>query len=208
MQPKLLSTLSASVLLISGCATMGKDECLTVDWRSIGYEDGARGYPPERIGSHRKACAKHSVSPDLQAYQAGRAEGLQEFCQPHKGFQLGSRGSNYAGVCPAELEPDFVEAYRVGRVLYGMESSVRSAASQISAKERRLDQIPKEILEREATLVQNGIAVEQRVLLLAEIKELAEEAGRLEQEIKALIADKARREDQLADYRASLDTYY
>ncbi len=208
MQPKLLFLLFASVLLISGCATMGKDECLTVDWRSIGYEDGARGYPPERIGSHRKACAKHSVTPDLQAYQAGRAEGLQEFCQPHKGFQLGSRGSNYAGVCPAELEPDFVEAYRVGRVLYGMESSVRSAASRINAKERRLDQIPKEILESEATLVQNGIAVEQRVLLLAEIKELAEEAGRLEQEIKALIADKARREDQLADYRASLDTYY
>jgi hypothetical protein len=176
--------------------------------RDDGYEDGARGYPPERIGSHRKACAKHSVTPDLQAYQAGRAEGLQEFCQPHKGFQLGSRGGNYAGVCPAELEPDFVEAYRVGRVLYGMESSVRSAASQISTKERRLDQIPKEILESEATLVQNGIAVEQRVLLLAEIKELAEEAGRLDQEIKALIADKARREDQLADYRASLDTYY
>ena len=107
MQPKLLFTLSASILLISGCATMGKDECLTSNWRSIGYEDGARGYPPERIGNHRKACAKHSVSPDLQAYQAGRAEGLQAFCQPHKGFQLGSRGGNYAGVCPAELEPDF-----------------------------------------------------------------------------------------------------
>ena len=208
MQPKLLFTLSASVLLISGCATMGKDECLTVDWRSIGYEDGARGYSAERIGEHRKACAKHSVTPDLQAYQAGRAAGLQEFCQPHKGFQLGSRGGNYAGVCPAELEPDFVEAYRVGRVLYGMESSVRSAASQISAKERRLDQIPKDILESESELIQDGLSVEQRVLLLAEIKDLAEEAGRLEQEIKALIADKTRREDQLADYRVSLDTYY
>ena len=46
------------------------------------------------------------------------------------------------------------------------------------------------------------------MLLLAEIKDLAEEAGRLEQEIKTLIADKTRREDQLADYRASLDTYY
>jgi len=208
MQPKLLFTLSASILLISGCATMGKDECLTSNWRSIGYEDGARGYPPERIGNHRKACAKHSVSPDLQAYQAGRAEGLQAFCQPHKGFQLGSRGGNYAGVCPAELAPDFVEAYRVGRVLYGMESSVRSAASQISAKERRLDQIPENLLEREAKLIQDGLTVEQRVLLLAKIKDLAEEAGRLGQEVKVLIADKARREDQLADYRASLDTYY
>ncbi len=68
MQPKLLFTLSVSILLISGCATMGKDECLTSNWRSIGYEDGARGYPPERIGNHRKACAKHSVSPDLQTY--------------------------------------------------------------------------------------------------------------------------------------------
>jgi septal ring factor EnvC (AmiA/AmiB activator) len=89
-----------------------------------------------------------------------------------------------------------------------MESSVRSAGSQISAKERRLDQIPEDILEHEAKLIQDGLTVEQRVLLLAEIKDLAEEAGRLEQEVKALIADKARREDQLADYRASLDTYY
>ena len=208
MRPNLLFTLSSSILLISGCATMGKDECLTSDWRSIGYEDGTRGYPPERIGDHRKACAKHSVSPDLQAYQEGRTEGLQAFCRPHKGFQVGSRGGNYAGVCPAELEPDFVEAYRAGRVLYGMESSVRSAAGQISAKERRLDQIPKEILKTEALLIQNGLSIEQRVLLLAEIKELAEEAGRLEQEVKSLIADKARREDQLTEYRASLDTYY
>ena len=47
---------------LSGCATMSGDECLTSDWNAIGYEDGARGYTADRIGKHRKACAKHGVS--------------------------------------------------------------------------------------------------------------------------------------------------
>ena len=63
---------------IAGCASMSKNECVMVDWRTIGYEDGVAGRAGDQIGRYRKACADHGVAPDLGAYQAGRAEGLRE----------------------------------------------------------------------------------------------------------------------------------
>src|SRR3989337_3049438 len=90
------------LLALSACATMDRNECLTVDWQTVGFEDGVAGYSGDRIGQHRKACAKHGVTPDLTAYQAGREEGLREYCVPANGFRLGSQGGSYSGMCPAE----------------------------------------------------------------------------------------------------------
>ena len=61
----------AALLGLSGCATMSADECAMSDWRTIGFEDGSMGYTAERLGNHRKACAKHGVAPDFEAYQTG-----------------------------------------------------------------------------------------------------------------------------------------
>ena len=52
---------------LSGCATMSGDECMTSDWSAIGYEDGANVHTTERLAKHRKACAKHGVTPDFAA---------------------------------------------------------------------------------------------------------------------------------------------
>ena len=73
--------LAAAVLGLGGCASMSADECATSNWSAVGYEDGSRGYTTERFGAHRKACAKHGVTADFQAYQQGREQGLVEFCQ-------------------------------------------------------------------------------------------------------------------------------
>src|SRR5262245_45861049 len=96
-----------AMLALSGCASMSKNECLTVDWRTVGFEDGAAGYPADRIGQHCKACAKHGVTPDLAAYQSGREQGLREYCRPQNGFRVGSRGSGYDGSCPADMDEAF-----------------------------------------------------------------------------------------------------
>ena len=88
----------AVVALLGGCATMSESECLTVDWQTVGFEDGVAGYSGDRIGQHRKACAKHGVSPDLVGYQRGREAGLREYCQPANGFRVGSHGGSYAGI--------------------------------------------------------------------------------------------------------------
>ena len=76
--------------LLGACATgMSRDECALADWQTIGYEDGLRGFPAERIGAHRVACAKHQVTPNLAAYTGGRERGLREYCQPKNGFRAG-----------------------------------------------------------------------------------------------------------------------
>ena len=59
---KLLAT-ALLALALPGCATMDKSECLTVDWRTIGYEDGVAGHSGDCIAQHRKACAKYGVAP-------------------------------------------------------------------------------------------------------------------------------------------------
>ena len=50
-----------SLLGLSGCATMSAEECATGDWHMIGFEDGSMGYTVDRLGQHRKACAKYGV---------------------------------------------------------------------------------------------------------------------------------------------------
>lgn len=56
-----------SILLLSSCATLSKQECVVGDWQTIGYNDGVAGHYADRLASHTKACAKASVAPDPQA---------------------------------------------------------------------------------------------------------------------------------------------
>jgi hypothetical protein len=104
-------------LAVSGCASMNEDQCVTSDWHAVGFEDGANGYSSDRFGTYRKACAKHGITPDFRAYQVGRDEGLVEFCQPSRGYNLGLSGRSYNGVCDVALEEEFLDAYRVGHQL-------------------------------------------------------------------------------------------
>jgi hypothetical protein len=61
--PRVMLFVSIAALLMSGCVSMGKSECLHGGWQIIGYEDCARGYPGSRIGLHRKACAQRGRNP-------------------------------------------------------------------------------------------------------------------------------------------------
>ncbi len=199
----------AGALALGGCASMSADECLLSDWRTIGYEDGARGYTSDRLGQHRKACAKHGVAPDFDEYRAGREEGLREFCQPSRGFSLGSNGGQYYGVCASDQEPYFLDAYKRGQHLYSLRSNVQAANYAISSRESELERVEQQIRDTEAALILADTPAEERVLMLVDLKELSEEAGRLEAEIIDLIEERADHENELANYEAILaDTGY
>ena len=192
---------------LSGCATMSGDECTTSDWVAVGYSDGARGYTADRLSNYNKACAKHGVTPSFRDYQAGREEGLREFCQPSNGFTLGERGGRYHGVCAADLEPQFLDAYRVGSHLHGLRSHVNSASSRISAKENELQRVKDEIRSNEAQLIDEETTTQDRILLLADLKDLSERTGQLEAEIRDLYDERARHEVELQNYQASMTAY-
>lgn len=197
----------AAVLFLGGCASMSSEECAASDWMAVGYEDGSRGYTSDRFGSHRKACAKHGMTADFQAYQQGREQGLVEYCQPGRGFNVGAGGGRYYGVCAADLEPAFLDAFRAGQKLYTLRSNVSSANSLIYAKESELDDVKSQIRSTEAQIISPETTNEDRVLLLVDLKELSERTGELETEIDMLVADRARYEQDLSHYEQTVAAY-
>ncbi len=193
-----------AALFMAGCASMSADECAVSDWRAIGFEDGSRGYTADRIGQHRKACAKHGYTPSFDDYRAGREEGLREFCQPSRGFALGSAGGQYYGVCASDQEPYFLDAYRNGAHLHTLRSNVNSASNAIRAREAELERVKVQIRDTEAALISRETTMESRVLLLADLKQLSEDTGRLEAEIIDLIEERADHEHELRSYETVL----
>jgi hypothetical protein len=200
---QLLGAGIALILVLSGCSSMSKNECLTVDWRTVGYEDGVDGYPADRIAEHRKACAKYGVSTDLALYQQGREQGLQEYCKPANGYRVGVRGASYPSVCPAPLEPAFAAAFDSGHQLYVLESRVSNADAQIDYRRREINQIEHGIAANSTQMVSNDSTPKDRADALVDTAQMAERLGRLKGEIRQLEEDKVRYERDLESYRAS-----
>lgn len=140
-----LAVLSA-LLVQSGCATLSRDECFRADWYRIGREDGAKGYPGERIEDHRKACGEFGISPNPSAYRQGRGDGLMLYCTPSSGFEQGKSGASYRYVCPRELEANFMRGFRVGAQVHDLTQQIHQVDSKIRAKEKELekDKLPEE----------------------------------------------------------------
>lgn len=198
---------AAAMLVMSGCASMSSEECLATDWTAVGFEDGARGYTTERFSKHRQACAKHGITADFSAYQVGRDQGLVEYCQPGRGFDVGVSGGRYYGVCSIELERDFLDAYNAGYHLFTLRSNVSRADASISSKERELERIEDEMRVKEAALIDEETPTEERILLLADLKELSERTGMLEEEIRALYEERAYHQVELDNYRVTVADY-
>jgi hypothetical protein len=192
------------LLALSGCATMDREECLTVDWRTVGYEDGAAGYSGDRIGQHRKACAKYGVTTDLAAYQSGRQEGLREYCVPANGFRLGSQGGDYSGMCPSDLDPAFTDAFQSGRQLHVLESRLANVNYDLDAKRNSLRKAESDIASRSARAISNEATTEERAQAVVDVKQLGERVGRLKSEIRQLEEERVHCERDLQDYRATL----
>jgi hypothetical protein len=194
---------AVTLFALSGCASMSKDECLAVDWRTVGYEDGVEGYPGDHIAQHRKACAKYGVRADLALYQEGRNQGLREFCQPINGYNIGARGGGYGGVCPSELEPTFLRAYNAGHDLYAMVARVSGTQAELDSKRRELARVEHGILESSAAAISSDATSEQRAHAVVDAANLAEQAGRLKGEIRRLSEESVRYQAELDDYRAT-----
>ena len=192
-----------TALLLAGCAssTLSKDECRTVDWRTIGYEDGTAGRPADQIGRHRQACAEYGVTPDLDAYRAGRAEGLREFCQPRNGYRAGASGQVYYDSCPPELAGAFLEAYDEGRGLYVRERRVIDADAAIAARRYEIARLEDSLLQGGLRVIDEAATPEQRAQAVLDARQAGERIGRLKVEIADLEKDRARYQQELDAYR-------
>lgn len=168
--PALRTVSSVLLALLAGCATLDKEECVNADWFAIGLEDGARGRAVERLGDHRRACAKHNVTPNAERYLAGRNEGLKTFCTYERGFSEGRAGRSYVAACPAAS--NFVAGYNRGREIHGLS--------------RQLADVEKEIARIKAALKEGIPNPRTRAQEVERLEALTREAEQLDARIRQL----------------------
>jgi Protein of unknown function (DUF2799) len=107
-------SLAAIMIMVAGCASVSKEDCLLTDWYEIGRQDGRQGKPRTAFQGRAKPCLEHGISADRQAYYNGHDQGLIYYCTEQKGVELGQQGFPYNPVCPLQLEPDFRAGYNQG----------------------------------------------------------------------------------------------
>jgi len=197
-------SLGAVVYLVAGCSGMSEQACVTADWRTVGFEDGTAGISEGGIGRYRQQCSEHGVTPDLEAYRAGHAEGVQIYCKESNGFAVGHRGAQYQGVCPANLEPDFLAEYNSGRRLHDLESALSSVDSRIAGNYRTQEAIKQELSDIGIKMIATETTAEQRLTMVTRSADLGRRYGELTTEIQQLERERAVAERSLLEYRATL----
>lgn len=128
----LTSVAMVGIALVTGCATLSKQECLSGSWQAIGFADGAAGRAPSYLSAHSKACAKVNVAPNYQEWERGRQSGLKQYCTTTNAYQLGREGMQINAVCPAELTPELEGVNADGRKLYSLNKQLQIEKKQLA----------------------------------------------------------------------------
>lgn len=178
----LVAAAAGAILGLASCATMSEEQCLAGDWGGQGYSDGASGLSMSRLDEHAEACAKHGVVPDAAAYRAGRQQGLPRYCTPTNGFRAGRTGSGYGGVCPANLEADFLPAYRDGQIVHAAEQALTDARGRVESLGRELEHLDEKITGKQAELRAEGLTDAQRDQIRDRIQEIRRERANAERD--------------------------
>ena len=190
----------------TACSTLNKSECLTADWKTIGYEDGTKGYKASRISQHRSACAEYGIRPDLNAYTAGRKEGLHHYCIPTTAYKKGLYGYSYNGVCAGYNEKVFLGAYYDGIEVYKEKNILNKMKSDYSKEESYISSLELELHEKEHILVNGHLTKVKALTLLNETKDIAEELGKTKVNLE-LLADDISKQSQHVHYLTNQNAY-
>lgn len=195
-------------LLLGSCATLDKGECLGGDWEGIGLRDGAAGAPMSRVDDHAKACAPHGVTPDVGVWRRGRERGLLDYCRPEKGFRVGVAGSSYAGVCPPDLEGEFLAAYSDGKLVNAAQREADQAAADGREAYDRARRLEDEMRRQEARLADPDLTPEEREATRATLRRLRDDRARALDDLERAQRAERRARRDVDDLRARFTAIY
>ncbi|MCX7545006.1 DUF2799 domain-containing protein [Marinicella gelatinilytica] len=148
--------------IMSGCATLNENECLSADWYQIGFSDGVKGEPETYLEKHRKACSKHGVRTDLSEWLTGREAGLRRYCTAEKGYEEGLLNNKYHGVCAGREGREFQQAYQRGNELYQQRQLVAQIESDIKGIEQNMADLDHEWENLRADLLNDRLSSNER----------------------------------------------
>jgi len=144
---------------------MSNEECQSADWHTAGYDDAVRGFTPDRVSLHTKACTDVGITPDSGQYAAGHAEGARIYCSTSNAFKLGRAGRTPAKICPADLVYEFNASYQLGYGVYVRRRAVDTARRSIWQTERDIARLERDSAELESKLASSPSAAEQDSIL-------------------------------------------
>jgi len=161
-QVKVMLMVMLLVGVMSGCATLNENECLSADWYQIGFSDGVKGEPETYLEKHRKACSKHGVRTDMSEWLTGRQEGLRRYCTAERGYEEGLSNKKYHGVCSGLAGREFEQAYQRGNELYQQRQLVAQLESDLKGVEQNLADLDYEWDSLRADLLNDRLSSHER----------------------------------------------
>ena len=131
---------------------MTEEQCVAGDWYGAGLEDGAAGRLLASFDERAGVCSEFGVRADYNTYKDGRDAGLSRLCTDAGGFEFGSGGSAYWGVCSADAEPAFLGGYLTGKRRFFAAGAVGEAEDAYESAVSSVDYHQTEIRRGRATL--------------------------------------------------------
>lgn len=131
-------TILACFALLTGCSTLGENECRTADWYQLGVRDGQQGELASLLDEHRDSCSRYGIQPIKSNYFAGREVGLRQYCRFENAFRTGLSGGEYKGVCPPGADIKFRRNNAAALEVYNSKKKIEDIDSQLSRKEHEL----------------------------------------------------------------------
>lgn len=193
--------IAVSFLALAGCATMSEDDCATADWEFLGEQDGHAGEPTDKFYERAERCSKFGYQADGAAYHEGRDRGIENYCTPDNGYEIGRSGGNYRGVCPVDLEEDFLAEFNIGRRLHELSGAHQAAVDAYQNALNSLDQNRANLRDSRDRLRNDQITDEERAALERDVDRYRREIDRYERDLPQLDANIDQALGRLDDYR-------
>jgi hypothetical protein len=125
---------------------MSRKECETANWSQLGFKSGASGETfNDSVDAYDKKCTvKHNVTMTITDFKKGYNLGLQKYCTNEYGYIEGQNLSQYLGVCPKELEENFLKGHSAGQIL-GLKNTVALLESKVQILESEVNALRSEV---------------------------------------------------------------
>lgn len=134
-----------AVLLLAGCETVSKEQCVAGDWVALGKADGANGYPTSRLSDIVKDCGRYGVTPDTDQYMSGWNQGVQIYCTPMNGYNVGRQGKSASPVCPPQMASSFEYAHSLGSRIWQARSKVEDQQRRVRDLDNRISRLNSDV---------------------------------------------------------------
>ena len=170
-------------VLLQGCASMSREECLNANWTVVGEIDGQQGRGLDVLDDYRRDCAEYGVVPDVQAYVAGRENGLLLYCTPDNGYREGRIGRQLEADCPPALAADFRRNFELGRDVFNSLSNLRLSADSIRSQRVEIDDLRTRRTAQERSLAEDELTDEEAATKRDDIASMSDRIENLQDEI-------------------------